>query len=133
MTNLTSLPEPLSNPTLTVIPNLAEMSEGDHLYLICGVKGTPPVTFKWYRSDSKLPLNTTISFKNNTNYQISRLSKQHSGKYHCEAVNHASKVVRSDPVIIEGEAEGCFCSAESRPARNKPQTLRRLFGTGLKC
>ena len=105
--NLPSVPppEPLSNPALTVIPNVGEISEGDHLYLICGVKGTPPVTFKWYRSDSSQPLHTTTSYMNNTSYEIPLLSKVHSGKYHCEAFNHANNVVRSELVTIEGERD----------------------------
>lgn len=107
LTNRTSVPppEPLSNPALTVIPNVGEISEGDHLYLICGVKGTPPVTFKWYRSDRTQSLYATTSYNNNTSYEIPLLSKGHSGKYHCEAVNHANNVVRSDLVTIEGESD----------------------------
>lgn len=96
------LPEPLSDATLTVIPNVSEISEGDHLYLICGVKGTPPITFKWYRSDQEKPLYTTIANKNNTDFQIPLLAKQHSGKYHCKAGNYAN-FIYSEPVIIEGE------------------------------
>ncbi|KAL7404555.1 hypothetical protein ABVT39_016342 [Epinephelus coioides] len=91
---------PLTQPTLTVIPHLPEISEGDHLYLICGVKGTPPVTFKWYRDGHEQPLYTTTSNKNNTDYQVPTLSKEHSGTYYCEAFNHANKV-RSDRVTIE--------------------------------
>ncbi|XP_041640998.1 platelet endothelial cell adhesion molecule isoform X3 [Cheilinus undulatus] len=91
---------PLTHPTLTVIPNKAEISEGDHLYLICGVEGTPPVTFTWYRVGDELPLNSTISNKNHTNYQVPLLTKDHGGSYYCEAFNYANSV-RSDPVIIE--------------------------------
>ncbi|XP_077574483.1 platelet endothelial cell adhesion molecule isoform X2 [Stigmatopora nigra] len=92
---------PLSHPTLTVIPNLLEIAEGDHLFLICGVKGTPPITFKWYRDDSNKPIKTTTSDKNNTDYQIQALGKEDSGSYYCEALNHANNVVRSAPVTIE--------------------------------
>ncbi|XP_049427454.1 platelet endothelial cell adhesion molecule isoform X3 [Epinephelus fuscoguttatus] len=106
---------PLTQPTLTVIPHLPEISEGDHLYLICGVKGTPPVTFKWYRDGHEQPLYTTTSNKNNTDYQVPTLSKEHSGTYYCEAFNHANKV-RSERVTIEVRQAlwkkaviGCFC------------------------
>ncbi|XP_068445118.1 platelet endothelial cell adhesion molecule isoform X2 [Clinocottus analis] len=92
---------PLTHPILTVIPHPPEISEGDVLYLICGVKGTPPVTFKWYRVGSDQPLYITTSNKNNTDYQVHSLSKEHSGVYYCEAVNHANDVVRSDSVTIE--------------------------------
>ncbi|XP_029292437.1 platelet endothelial cell adhesion molecule isoform X2 [Cottoperca gobio] len=92
---------PLTYPTLTVIPHLPEISEGDDLYLICGVNGTPPVTFKWYRVGNEQPLHTDTLYKNNSNYEVSGLSKEHSGMYYCEAVNHANNVVRSDTVTIE--------------------------------
>ncbi|XP_042253568.1 platelet endothelial cell adhesion molecule isoform X3 [Thunnus maccoyii] len=92
---------PVSRPTLTVIPPLPEISEGDHLYLICGTQGTPPVTFKWYRVGNKQPLFTTTSNNNHTNYQVSGLTKQHSGTYYCEAVNHANNAVSSELVDIE--------------------------------
>ncbi|XP_028310070.1 platelet endothelial cell adhesion molecule isoform X3 [Gouania willdenowi] len=92
---------PLANPTLTVLPHLPDISEGDHLYLICAVKGSPPVTFKWYRVGDKLPLNTTTTDKNHKDFQIPALSKQDSGIYYCEAVNHANTIVQSDRVTIE--------------------------------
>ncbi|XP_070769805.1 platelet endothelial cell adhesion molecule isoform X3 [Enoplosus armatus] len=92
---------PLTHPTLTVIPDLLEISEGDHLYLICGIKGTTPVTFKWYRVGNEQPLHTTTTYKNNSDYQVHPLSKEHSGMYYCEAFNHANNVIRSDRVTIE--------------------------------
>ncbi|XP_061844390.1 platelet endothelial cell adhesion molecule isoform X3 [Nerophis lumbriciformis] len=92
---------PLSHPTLTVIPVLPEIAEGDHVFMICSVKGTPPVTFKWYYDGKDKPIFTTTSDKNNTDYQIPALSKEHSGTYYCEAINHANNVVRSAPIIIE--------------------------------
>ncbi|XP_034096273.1 platelet endothelial cell adhesion molecule isoform X3 [Gymnodraco acuticeps] len=92
---------PLTNPILTVLPHLPEISEGDHLYLICGVNGTPPVTFKWYRVGNEHPLYTITTHMNNTNYRVSALSKEHSGMYYCEAINHANILVRSDLVTIE--------------------------------
>ncbi|XP_077380279.1 platelet endothelial cell adhesion molecule isoform X1 [Festucalex cinctus] len=92
---------PLSHPTLTVIPILPEIAEGDHLFLICGVKGTPPITFKWYKDGGNNPVFTTTSDTNNTDFQIEALAKDDSGTYYCEAINHANNVVRSAPVTIE--------------------------------
>lgn len=92
---------PVSRPTLTVIPPLPEISEGDDLYLICGTQGTPPVTFKWYRVGNKQPLHITTSNDNHTNYQVFGLTKQHSGTYYCEAVNHGNNAVHSELVDIE--------------------------------
>ncbi|XP_070711966.1 platelet endothelial cell adhesion molecule isoform X3 [Pempheris klunzingeri] len=92
--------EPLRDPTVTVIPNLPDISEGDHLILICGVKGSPPVNFTWFLVGKEVPLYNTPSDRNNTSYQIPISSKEHSGAYYCEAANQAN-VVRSEPVIIE--------------------------------
>ncbi|XP_062293867.1 platelet endothelial cell adhesion molecule isoform X4 [Scomber scombrus] len=92
---------PLSHPTLTVVPTLGEIYEGDHLYLICGVQGTPPVTFKWYRVGNENPLYSTTSNSNNTDYQVKDLAKHHSGMYFCEAINPANTAVGSNPVTIE--------------------------------
>ncbi|XP_038570366.1 platelet endothelial cell adhesion molecule isoform X3 [Micropterus salmoides] len=92
---------PLTNTTLTVLPSPGEISEGDRLYLICGVSGTPPVTFKWYREGREQPLHTTTSNDNNTDYQVSPLSKGHSGRYYCEAVNYANNAIQSERVTVE--------------------------------
>ncbi|KAM9856646.1 platelet endothelial cell adhesion molecule isoform 3-T3 [Aulostomus maculatus] len=92
---------PLSRPSLTVIPVLPEISEGDHLFLICMVKGTPPVIFKWYRVGRESPLFTTNSEWNSSDFQIENLAKKDSGTYYCEALNFANNLVRSGPVTIE--------------------------------
>lgn len=99
---------PLSNPTLIVIPDLAEITEGDNLYLICSVEGTPPVTFKWYRSDNENPVHAITVYSNNTDYHIPLLSRTHSGRYHCEADNPAINIVYSDFVDIQGEQTTTF-------------------------
>lgn len=112
--NLTSFPplfpllEPLKNPALIVIPEVEQIFEGGHLSLICTVTGTPPVTFKFYQQGNKDPLHTTTSNENHTSYEVPRLSKAHSGKYFCEADNHAHQVVSTELVNIEGETDGYF-------------------------
>lgn len=67
------------------------------------MKGSPPITFKWYRSGQATPVHTTIANKNNTDFQIPLLSKGHSGEYHCEAINYAN-FIHSEPVFIAGES-----------------------------
>lgn len=99
---LSCLAEPLSEATLTVIPNPPHVSEGEGLLLICGVKGSPPITFRWYRSDQEKPLYTTMVNSNNSHFQITHLSQGHSGSYHCEAINYANDI-HSDTVKIQGE------------------------------
>lgn len=80
--------------------------------LICGVNGTPPVTFKWYRSDEEYPIVTVTSNTNNTHFEIPVLYRKDSGRYRCEAVNNANDVVSSDFVDIHGEKTTGFFSSE---------------------
>lgn len=47
-------------------------------------------------------MHTTMANKNHTDFQIPLLSKDHSGEYHCEAINYAN-FIHSEPVIIAGE------------------------------
>ena len=92
-----------------VVPDLNEIYEGVHLYLLCRVDGTPPVTFKWYHVGNNRPLYTNTSNDYSSSYQVPSVSKEHSGRYYCEAFNHANKVVRSEVVTIEGENDGYLC------------------------
>uniref|UniRef100_A0A3P8WAJ5 Platelet endothelial cell adhesion molecule n=1 Tax=Cynoglossus semilaevis TaxID=244447 RepID=A0A3P8WAJ5_CYNSE len=91
---------PLTEPTLTILPELAEVSEGDQLYLICGTKGSPPVTFKFYRVGDEQPKFTTTSNINHTHYRVNELTKGHGGTYYCEAINQANNVF-SERVTVE--------------------------------
>ncbi|XP_036965626.1 platelet endothelial cell adhesion molecule isoform X2 [Acanthopagrus latus] len=91
---------PPSHAVLMVVPDFREIYEGQHLYLLCRVDGTPPVTFKWYHVGNNLPLYTNTSNEDNSRYEVPSVSKEHSGRYYCEAFNHANKVVRSEQVTI---------------------------------
>ncbi|CAL8356515.1 unnamed protein product [Boreogadus saida] len=96
---------PLSNATLTTLPAPWDVSEGNALILICGVAGTPPVTFKWYREDgggggAQLLFAGTVDGRS-TSHRIHPVSRDHSGSYYCEAVNQARNPVRSQTVHIE--------------------------------
>lgn len=98
----TPLPVPLSNPGLIVTPDLSGVTEGDEMYLICGVEGSPPVTFKWYQSGNVQPLFTT-STQSSASQQIKGVGNEHSGTYYCKASNYAS-MVQSQPVTVDGES-----------------------------
>lgn len=87
---------------LTVIPPVAEITEGGNILFICSIRGTPPVTFKIYHDDR--PLFTTTSSENNTSYEIHDLGKNYSGVYYFEAINHANRIVPSERVTIEGKS-----------------------------
>ncbi|XP_071032778.1 platelet endothelial cell adhesion molecule isoform X2 [Oncorhynchus clarkii lewisi] len=91
---------PLSNPGLSVVPDLLEVTEGNEMYLICGVEGSPPVTFKWYRRGNVQPLFTTTSTQSSASHQIKGVGNEHSGTYYCEAINYAN-MVRSQPVTVD--------------------------------
>uniref|UniRef100_A0A8C6SIV5 Immunoglobulin domain-containing protein n=1 Tax=Neogobius melanostomus TaxID=47308 RepID=A0A8C6SIV5_9GOBI len=93
--------EPVSHPVLTIIPTLPEIQEGSDLTIICGVMGTPPVTFKVYREGFDRPLFDRTSYENTTSFEIHGLGKDHSGTYYFQASNHATNIVRSEPVNIE--------------------------------
>eukprot|EP00063_Salmo_salar_P012101 XP_013986936.1 PREDICTED: junctional adhesion molecule A-like isoform X2 [Salmo salar] len=90
---------PLSNPGLIVTPDLSGVTEGDEMYLICGVEGSPPVTFKWYQSGNVQPLFTT-STQSSASQQIKGVGNEHSGTYYCKASNYAS-MVQSQPVTVD--------------------------------
>ncbi|XP_041839653.1 platelet endothelial cell adhesion molecule isoform X3 [Melanotaenia boesemani] len=92
---------PLSQVILTTVPDLQELSEGSNLHLLCTVKGTPPITFKWYRVGNSQPLHTTTSKKNYKYHEVPVLTKQDSGEYFCEAFNAANTRVQSKPINIE--------------------------------
>ncbi|CAL9700883.1 unnamed protein product [Knipowitschia caucasica] len=93
--------EPVSQPLLTLIPPLPEISEGSSLLFICSIRGTPPITFKVYRLGYDLPLFTKTSAENNTSFEIDEVVKDHSGMYYFEAFNHANNIVSSEPVNIQ--------------------------------
>nr|ACN10682.1 Platelet endothelial cell adhesion molecule precursor [Salmo salar] len=96
----TTVTVPLSNPGLSVVPDLLEVTEGNEMYLICGVEGSPPVTFKWYRRGNVQPLFTTTSTQSSASHQIKQVGNEHSGTYYCEAINYAN-TVQSQPVTVD--------------------------------
>ncbi|XP_028262378.1 platelet endothelial cell adhesion molecule isoform X3 [Parambassis ranga] len=93
--------EPLTWATLSAVPDLDDLSEGQQLHLICKVKGSMPVTFKWYRVGSAIPLNITTVQQKHKDYHVPVLSKEHNGQYYCEATNPAHIMVRSEELSIE--------------------------------
>ncbi|KAG7269465.1 hypothetical protein CRUP_029178 [Coryphaenoides rupestris] len=92
---------PLSQATLTVVPSLADVSEGNTLILICGVTGTPPITFKWFRTDGSQPLYASTTNRVSLDYQIPRIGRDDSATYYCEASNLANNTVHSQWVTVE--------------------------------
>ncbi|XP_063333026.1 platelet endothelial cell adhesion molecule isoform X4 [Pelmatolapia mariae] len=91
---------PLSQMTLAVIPSSLEIPEGKELHFICSVNGTGPVTFKWYRTGSVVPLQTNTTTETYSSFVIKPVSKNDSDEYYCEASNGANKV-RSENVNVQ--------------------------------
>ncbi|KAJ3613934.1 hypothetical protein NHX12_017513 [Muraenolepis orangiensis] len=96
---------PLSQATLTVLPSLGDISEGNTLLLICGVFGTPPVTFQWFRSGRSVPLFTKAVNKTTMNHKILDISSDDSDTYYCQARNQADNLVQSQQIPVEGKKE----------------------------
>ena len=94
---------PLSDATLTVLPGPDDVSEGNTLYLICGVTGTPPITFKWFRKNRGQLLFTGTTNAVSMDHQILDVNRDHSDAYYCEALNSAHNPVRSQMVLVQGE------------------------------
>ncbi|KAJ8363598.1 hypothetical protein SKAU_G00124290 [Synaphobranchus kaupii] len=93
--------EPVSNPTLLIMPNYGKVTEGEELYLACSVReGSPPITFKWYRDGLDQPMYTTTTKERSESYTLGHAIGDHSGKYHCVAVNWANEAVPSKVAVI---------------------------------
>ena len=98
------LPEPVSRPVLTLVPNGASVSEGQDLTLNCSVqRGTLPVTFTWFSSGRTDPLAFQTLQGNAGTYTIAAVARGHSGGYYCEGSNPALEVKRSFTVVVGSE------------------------------
>lgn len=95
----------MAEPDLLVVPDLADISEGNDLHLICSVKGTPPITFWWHRVGKREPLKIATLDENHADYHFTVSSKEQSGAYYCVMENRANNKVESNQVNIEGEAD----------------------------
>lgn len=104
--------EPMTGAHLMVLPITGDISEGNSVTLICSFIGTPPVTVRWFRGTNRVPLETTTTNINTTNYPF-KLSKWDSGEYYCEAENSANSV-KSNSVKLVGETD--FKHSISKPA-----------------
>lgn len=80
------------------------------------MNGTPPITFKWFRSGQETPLHAITVDKNTSDFQIQHLSQGHSDSYHCQALNYANLIL-SPPLHIQGETA----------RQNRGSTRRRRY------
>ncbi|KAK0141806.1 Platelet endothelial cell adhesion molecule [Merluccius polli] len=95
------VPEPVSQPVLTLSPDAAHISEGQDLTLSCSVrKGTLPVNFTWYHTERKTPLDSQTSPVYQSSFTIPNVGRAHSGGYYCESSNLANNVKKSVTVVV---------------------------------
>ncbi|XP_062401411.1 platelet endothelial cell adhesion molecule isoform X3 [Sardina pilchardus] len=93
--------EHLGKALLTTLPVPHNVEEGSELTLICNVaSGTPPITFKWFSSESNKHLDTKTVNSNSSYFVIPWMERMNSGEYYCRAMN-AANVVDSDRVVIQ--------------------------------
>lgn len=94
--------EPVSKPVLAMMP-MGDISEGQDLTLICTVdRGTPPINFTWYHTDTKGALFSQTGKRTKGSYSINNVEGEHGGGYYCESTNQADEAKQSHTVVIRG-------------------------------
>lgn len=82
--------------------------------LTCSAKGNPNPTFTWFKNDSSVSSNTTLTFTS--------INDAQNGKYYCEARNE-HETIKSNTVTIDvtceyfsyfylNECIWCFCDSK---------------------
>ncbi|XP_042247584.1 platelet endothelial cell adhesion molecule isoform X1 [Thunnus maccoyii] len=105
--NSTKIIEPVSEPFLTMQPNMGDISEGQDMTLVCTVqRGTPPITFTWHHTETEHALAFQNSEKLKGTYRIHNVKGEHKGTYYCMSTNQANETKRSRPVVIEVKMAG---------------------------
>ncbi|XP_031176796.2 platelet endothelial cell adhesion molecule isoform X2 [Sander lucioperca] len=93
--------EPVSKPVLTRLHGMGDVSEGQDLTLVCSVqRGTLPITFTWYRTETEGALATQTSMILEGSYNISIVRREHRGGYYCLSTNQANETKQSHTVMI---------------------------------
>ncbi|XP_019958544.1 platelet endothelial cell adhesion molecule [Paralichthys olivaceus] len=98
----TNVIEPVSKPLFSIDPSMGDVSEGQDLTLTCSVqRGTPPITFTWYRTETEDALASQTSVKQEGSYFIRNVMREHKGEYYCESTNPANESKQSYSVSIK--------------------------------
>lgn len=88
---------------LTRLHGMGDVSEGQDLTLVCSVqRGTLPITFTWYRTETEGALATQTSMILEGSYNISIVRREHRGGYYCLSTNQANETKQSHTVMIGG-------------------------------
>ncbi|XP_062294697.1 platelet endothelial cell adhesion molecule isoform X1 [Scomber scombrus] len=97
----TTIIEPVSKPILTIESNMVDIPEGQDVTLVCTVsRGTPPITFTWYHTETGRALDFQTSEKLKGTYSIYNVRGQHRGNYYCVSTNQANEPKQSRPIMI---------------------------------
>ncbi|KAF1379306.1 hypothetical protein PFLUV_G00174720 [Perca fluviatilis] len=98
---LSTIIEPVSKPVLTMLHGMGDVSEGKDLTLVCSVqRGTLPITFTWYHTETEGALATQTSMKLEGSYNISNVRREHRGGYYCLSTNQANETKQSLTFMI---------------------------------
>lgn len=80
-----------------------DISEGQEVTLVCSVqRGTPPITFTWYHTETDRALAFQTSENLKGSYSIYNVKRGHRGGYFCVSTNQANETKPSQTVMIGG-------------------------------
>lgn len=82
---------------------MGDVSEGQDVTLVCSVqRGTLPISFTWYHTQTEDALHSQTSKKLEGSYRIKDVRGEHQGKYYCVCTNPANETQQSYPMAITG-------------------------------
>ncbi|XP_041812676.1 platelet endothelial cell adhesion molecule isoform X2 [Chelmon rostratus] len=103
----TNIIEPVSRPVLSLRPSMGDVSEGQDVTLVCSVqRGTLPISFTWYHTQTEDALHSQTSKKLEGSYRIKDVRGEHQGKYYCVCTNPANETQQSYPMAITVKMAG---------------------------
>uniref|UniRef100_A0A8C2Z0B1 Platelet endothelial cell adhesion molecule n=1 Tax=Cyclopterus lumpus TaxID=8103 RepID=A0A8C2Z0B1_CYCLU len=98
---LSTIIEPVSIPVLMVLPGAGDVSEGQDVTLVCSVvRGTPPISFSWFHTETEGALFSQTSEKLKGSYSISNVRGEQRGQYYCVGNNPANATKQSLIITI---------------------------------
>ncbi|KAM9392512.1 platelet endothelial cell adhesion molecule isoform 2-T2 [Pholidichthys leucotaenia] len=101
MLSLIKIIEPVSEPQLSILPRMDDITEGQNVTLVCSIqRGSLPITYTWYHIGTESPLDSQTYHKLNGSYNIHNIRGEHRGGYYCLSTNSAKDIKQSSTVII---------------------------------
>ncbi|XP_035801871.2 platelet endothelial cell adhesion molecule [Amphiprion ocellaris] len=99
--------EPVSQPVLTILPSVADVSEGHDMTLVCSVQsGSPPINFTWYHTETAGALESQMSDKREGSHSVKNVKGEDGGAYYCVSTNAANETKQSRKVMIRVKLAG---------------------------